>query len=121
MVEAGWPSVSATSRVGSGGGTTARGKVMAEVRSCARDDVELDLEPGLALRRPHGAGGRTVGDVLAIDPVEHVVLDAVVDQRMHLHEAIERRARGFEQELEVAEDDVGLLGQRAVPTLARLR
>src|SRR5215831_14353960 len=70
-VEAGWPSAAAASRPG-GGATMARGSVMARFSSCGRDHVELDLEPGLALRGPHRAGRRAVGDVLAIDPVEHV-------------------------------------------------
>src|SRR5262249_60989475 len=115
IVDAGWPRA-ATSSVGVGGVTTARCRLMASSRS--RDDVELDLEAGLALRGPHGARRRPVGDVLPVDPVEDVVLDAVVDQRVNLHEPIERGAGRFEQELEVAEDDVCFFRQRAVPALA---
>src|SRR5690242_3448245 len=84
-VEAGWPSAAAMSRF-CGGETIVRAMVIGGVLSGGRDRVELDLEARLALGGPHRAGWRTVGDVLAIDPVEHVVLDAVVDQRVHLDE-----------------------------------
>src|SRR5262249_12263212 len=43
------------------------------------------------------------------------------DQRVHLHEPIERRARRLQQQLEVLENDMRLTGQRAVHALAGLR
>src|SRR6516162_8735232 len=60
------------------------------IRSGGGDRVELDLEASLDLRRPHCARGRAVGHVLPINTVEHVVFDAVVDQRMHLDQPVER-------------------------------
>src|SRR5262249_48090971 len=80
-----------------------------------------DLEAGFDLRGPHGARGRTVRDVLPVYAFQHVVLYAVVDQRVHLHQPVERRARGFQQQLQVAEDDVRLARQRAGPALAAVR
>src|SRR5262249_15564438 len=74
---------------GSGIGTIVRFKVM--VPSSHRcDSIELDLESSLALRRPDRPCRRSVADILPIDPVHQVVFDAVVNQRMHLHQPIER-------------------------------
>ena len=72
----------------------------------------------LDLRRPYGARRRSVRHVLPIDAVEHIVFDAVVDQRMHLHEAVERGAGRLQQQLQVSENDVRLAGERAVAALA---
>src|SRR5262249_38781160 len=66
--------------------------------SRSRDDVELNLEARLDLCRPHRARRRPVRHVLPIDAIEHVVLDAVVDQGVHLHESIERGACRFQQQ-----------------------
>src|SRR5688500_12188664 len=57
--------------------------------SCCGNHVELDLEAGFDLRAPQGAGGRAVRHVLPVYAVQHVVLYAVVDQRVHLHQPIE--------------------------------
>src|SRR6516164_3500407 len=103
--------------------TTSRFADMDPPNSALRsgDHVELNLEPGLDLRGPDLAGGRAVRHVLAIDAVENVVLDAVVDQRMHLHEAIERGAGGLQQQFQIAENEMGLAGERAVAALAGFR
>src|SRR5689334_9617732 len=91
--DAGCFKLTATSRAGTGGGTTARCNVMgllSRVRfSSGSNYIELDLEASLALRGPDRARRRPVGDILPIDAVEHVVFDAVVDQRVHLHQPIE--------------------------------
>ena len=68
------------------------------------DDVELDLEAGLDLHAPDRAAGRRIRHILPVDAVEHVVLDPVVDQRMHLHDPVERGAGGLQQQLQVLED-----------------
>src|SRR4030095_10487126 len=52
--------------------------------SCSGDHVELYLEACFDLRGPYGARRRSVRNVLPVDTIQHVVLDAVVDQRMHL-------------------------------------
>src|SRR3954469_8901951 len=75
------------------------------ITSRGGDDIELDLETGFDLRRPHGARGRPVGDVLPVDAIQHVVLDAVVDERVNLPQPIERRAGGFEQQFEIRENE----------------
>src|SRR5687767_3120811 len=64
------------------------------ITSRGGDDIELDFETGFDLRGPHGACGRASRDVLPVHAVQHVVLDAVVDQCVNLHQPIERRARG---------------------------
>src|SRR5262249_30178044 len=56
-----------------------------------------------------------------IDAIEQVVLDAVVDQCVNLHEPVERGARRFQQQLQVPEDDMRLAGQRPVSAFAGLR
>src|SRR3984893_19145451 len=107
-------------------GTAAGGEIISRfaVITCpsrGRNHIELDLESSLDLRGPHGARRRTTGDVLTVDPVEHVILYAVVNERMHLHEPIERGARRFQQQLEISEYDVRLAGERAMAALARSR
>src|SRR6516225_7130509 len=57
------------------------------------DDVEHDLEAGLDLHAHHGAGRRRIRDILSVEAVERVVLDAVVDHRVHLHQTVEGRPR----------------------------
>src|SRR5687767_6749363 len=56
------------------------------------NDIELDLETGFDLRAPHGACGRSRCDVLSIYAIQHVILDAVVDECVDLHQPVERRA-----------------------------
>src|SRR5262245_60906665 len=82
--------------------------------------VDLNLESGLDLHRPNGARRRSARDVLPVDAVEHVIFDAVVNERMHLHEPVERGAGRLQEQLQIAEDDVRLAGERAVAALAGL-
>src|SRR5215831_19988060 len=91
-IDSGWPGSPAASGPRAGRGMTSR---LALIGCPSRSSggghhVELDLETGFNLRRPHRARRRPVSHVLPIDAVEHVVLDAVIDQRMYLHEPIER-------------------------------
>src|SRR5687768_3796059 len=74
------------------------------ITSRGGNDIELDLETGFDLRAPHGAGGRPARDVLPVHAVQHVVLDAVVDQRVHLHQPLERRARRRSEERRVGKE-----------------
>src|SRR5262245_32211406 len=55
---------------------------------CRGNGVDLNFEAGLDLHRPDGARRRSARDVLPVDAVEYVILDAVVDERMHLHEPV---------------------------------
>src|ERR1700730_5277564 len=87
-------------------------------QSGGSDHVELDLKPGLGLRRPHSTGGRSVDHIFPINAVEHIVLDTVVYQSMHLHEAIERRTGRFQQQSQISENDVRLAGKRTMPPLS---
>src|SRR5262245_58692655 len=80
--------------------------------------VDLNFEASLDLHRPNGARRRPARDVLPVDAVEHVIFDAVVDERMHLHEPVERGAGRLQEQLQIAEDDVRLAGERAVAALA---
>src|SRR6476469_6238496 len=59
------------------------------ITSRGSDDIELHLETGFDLRSPHGARRRPARDVLSVHAIQHVVLDAVVDQRVNLHQPIE--------------------------------
>src|SRR5580704_4087678 len=94
-------------------GTAAGGEIISRFavitcQSRGGNHVKLDLESSLDLLGPHGARRRTTADVWTVAQVEHVILDAVVNERMHLHEAIERGARRFQQQLEISEYDVRL-------------
>jgi len=51
--------------------------------------IEHDLEPGLDLHAHHGAGRWRTRDILPVGAVEHIVLDAIVDHRVHLHDAVQ--------------------------------
>src|SRR5262245_27742797 len=84
------------------------------------DSVDLNLEAGLDLHRPNGARRRSARDVLPVDAVEHVIFDAVVNERMHLHEPVERGTGRLQEKLQIAKDDVRLAGERAVAALDRL-
>src|SRR5262245_17822797 len=82
-VACGSPNVFGMSSLGSVGARPAR---LADIvaSSGRRYDVELHLQSGLTLRAPDRAAGRRAWQVLPVDAVEHVVLDAIVDQCVHL-------------------------------------
>src|SRR5262245_20095873 len=84
------------------------------------NSVDLNFEAGLDLHRPNGARRRSARDVLPVDAVEHVIFYAVVDERMHLHEPVERGAGRLQKQLQIAKNDVRLAGERAVTALASL-
>src|SRR6202045_1323775 len=88
-VDTAWPKLLAVSGACTAGTIISRLGDIGGPVSSGCDDVELDLEAGLDLCRPHGARRWSVRHVLPIDAIEHVVLDAVVDQRMNLHEPVE--------------------------------
>src|SRR5687768_11828879 len=90
-------------------------------RSDQGDGVELDLERVDDAHAPDGARRRSLRHVLAVDAVQRVVLDAVVDHRAHLDQALERGTRRLKHELQVPEGAVRFAGQRAVQPLAALR
>src|SRR5262249_25392156 len=122
-IDSGWPEPPAASGARAGRGMTSR---LALIGCPSRSSggghhVELDLEAGFNLRRPHRARRRPVSHVLPIDTIEHVVLDAVIDQRMHLYEPIERRAGRLQQQLQISKNDVRLGGEGAVAALPCLR
>src|SRR5262245_58802858 len=63
------------------------------------DGVELHPEGVDDPHAPHGARRRSARNVLAIDAVQRVVLDSVVDHRAHLHQTLERGAGALQHEL----------------------
>jgi hypothetical protein len=85
------------------------------------DDVEHDLEAGLDLHAHHGAGRRRIWDILSVEAVEDVVLDAVVDHRVHLHQTVEGQPRRLQQQFQILEDAPRLARHRPVLALTALR
>src|SRR5262245_34695488 len=122
-IDTGWPEPLAVSGTRAGKGITSRLALIRcfRARSGGGHHVELDLEAGFNLRRPHRARRRPVSHVLPVDTVEHIVLDAVIDQRMHLYESLERGAGRLQQQLQIPKNDVRLAGEGAVAPLPRLR
>ena len=59
--------------------------------------------------------------VLGAEAVEHVVLDAVVDHRVHLHQTVEGQPRRLQQQFQILEDAPRLARHRPVLALAALR
>src|SRR5216117_2693276 len=103
------------------GATISRATAMAlSPESDDGNGVELHLERVDDAHAPHGARRRRARQVLAVDAVQCVVLDAVVDHRAHLHQALERSAGALEHELQVLERAMRFARQRAVQPLAAL-
>src|SRR6516165_8550707 len=84
------------------------------------DDVEHDLKAGLDPHAHHGAGRRRIRDILSIEAVEHVVLDAVVDHRVYLYDAVQGRADRLKEQFQILEDAARLARHRTVLALAAL-
>jgi hypothetical protein len=76
---------------------------MRHVRSLTRfgrrEYVEHDHEAGFDLNAHDGPGRRRIRNKLPVSAVEHIVLDAVIDHRVHLHDAVQGRAGGLQKSL----------------------
>ena len=83
--------------------------------------VEHDLEAGFDLHDHDGPGRRRIRNKLPVSAVEHIVLDAVIDHRVHLHDSVQGRAGGLQKQFQIFEDAPRLARHRTVLALAVLR